>query len=348
MSVCREIVFKSEKVQRLSQALSNMSTWNEKVRMTFMHGRQKSLDHVLRETLSNVETITSNFERIDLYCICRKPESGIMVECDICKEWYHNPCVRVPRSVVRSSISYVCPICDNDSKKALAHVSRRPTLHELQTLMQIAQPLMFRPKDYSLIKNIYTLMNSFQSRVQTFCRSHLDVDQVEEIRRYLRSLEGLEVQLPEETKILRAKLQELMPAYLQRKKSSNAAKNEKESHQKSSSKTSISNLIHKSNHMEPMSIDYTTSSSAVQNNMNPRIEHSTNNINNITNPTSPSRLLLKTNGIKRPLEDAPAPPRTQKIIKLTVRPPTQPVVNKKRPFQSEEEKNKAKKQKTVN
>ncbi|KAG1175086.1 hypothetical protein G6F70_004532 [Rhizopus microsporus] len=347
MSICREIVFKSEKVQRLSQALSNMSTWNEKVRTTFMHGRQKSLDHVLRETLSNVETITSNFERIDLYCICRKPESGIMVECDICKEWYHNPCVRVPRSVVRSSISYVCPICDNDSKKALAHVSRRPTLHELQTLMQIAQPLMFRPKDYSLIKNIYTLMNSFQSRAQTFCRSHLDVDHVEEIRRYLRSLEGLEVQLPEETEILRTKLQELMPAYLQRKKSSNATKNEKESHQKSSSKTSISNLIHKSNHMEPMNIGYTTSS-AVQNNMNPRIEHSTNNINNITNPASPSRLLLKTNGIKRPQEDAPAPPRTQKIIKLTVRPPTQPVVNKKRPFQSEEEKNKAKKQKTVN
>ncbi|KAG1048342.1 hypothetical protein G6F43_009262 [Rhizopus delemar] len=336
MSICREIVFKSEKVQRLSEALSSMNVWNETVRATFMHGRQKSLEYVLRETLSNVENITLNHQKLGLYCICRKPESGLMIACDICKEWYHNPCVRVPRSVVRSSISYVCPICNNEEKKNLAHISRRPTLEELQRLMDIAQPLMFCPKDYSLVKSIYDHTVEFRAHIQSSCYSYMNNQSIDEIGRYLRCLEGLEVQLPEETRFLKEKLQTLTPP--QPLKTSVLKEENKEAELQPprkerstvSNKLSISALLHTT---EPdyYQETYKPEFSAVQNNNNSntgfRYEQSESMANN------PSRLLLKTNsGTKRPAEDTLSSPKIQKV-KLTVRPPTpQPIINKKRQY----------------
>ena len=30
---------------------------------------------------------------VKVYCVCRLPESGTMVMCDVCQEWYHTDCV---------------------------------------------------------------------------------------------------------------------------------------------------------------------------------------------------------------------------------------------------------------
>ena len=33
---------------------------------------------------------------IPIFCECRQPESGRMVQCDQCQEWFHDDCVTVP------------------------------------------------------------------------------------------------------------------------------------------------------------------------------------------------------------------------------------------------------------
>ncbi|KAI9262682.1 hypothetical protein BY458DRAFT_515088 [Sporodiniella umbellata] len=200
----KESVFNSPIFQELSQGLSALSNWTEKVRTTFMHGRHKSLEHVLQETLLNVERVTSGFDVPDVYCFCRKPEHGMMVACDTCKEWYHDVCVKLPRGVARSTTSYVCPICTGDEYKPNLHsFSRQPSLEEIKELIDFAQQSKFLPKNYETISSIYSCMQTFEGRVQAFL-SHYQDKKV--IQKYIRCLEGLEVRLPQQTQALKAKL----------------------------------------------------------------------------------------------------------------------------------------------
>ena len=37
--------------------------------------------------------------QFSVYCLCRQPKSGRMVECEKCKEWFHEECVEVPSIV---------------------------------------------------------------------------------------------------------------------------------------------------------------------------------------------------------------------------------------------------------
>lgn len=212
MSLCRELSFKSELIPELSNELARMGTWSEHVRATFMNGRQKSLETVLKETLSNVQRITGSDGKPGLWCVCRKAESGLMIECDNCCEWYHSSCLKISRNVVRSSNSYVCPICNpSEESKKITHLSRQPKLEEISNLITQSETLKFRPKDYSVILGIYATMQGYRNRVQAFCRSRtqLGIEDLPKIKHYLRTLMGLEVLLQDETEFLTAKVKSL-------------------------------------------------------------------------------------------------------------------------------------------
>jgi histone demethylase JARID1 len=214
MSLCRELSFKSELIPQLANEISRMGSWNELVRSTFMSGRQKSLESVLRETLTNVQRITTSEDKEATFCICRRAESGLMVACEICHEWYHSTCLKVPRNVVKSSSSYVCPICHiSDNNLKITQMSRQPRLEEITDLIVEAEPLKFRPKDYKIIFEIHSIMVEYRNRVQDFCRSRtqLGLEDIQKIKYYLRTLLGLEVYLQDEAEFLRTKIQTLMP-----------------------------------------------------------------------------------------------------------------------------------------
>lgn len=214
MSMCRELSFKTDLVPRLSNALTQMGIWNDQLRSTFMNGRQKSLETVIRETLSNVQRITSSEDKKGIWCICRKAESGLMIECDLCHEWYHSSCLKVARNVVRSSSTYVCPICNPiETSKKVTHLSRQPKLEEITDLLASGELLKFRPKDYNIIVDIHSHMQQYRNKVQAFCRSRqqLGLEDLPRIKFYLRTLTGLEVSLQAETEFLRTKIQALAP-----------------------------------------------------------------------------------------------------------------------------------------
>ena len=51
-------------------------------------------------------------EKVSVYCVCRLPEDGSrMVECGKCKEWFHMPCVKIPKSVINSRKPWNCGRC---------------------------------------------------------------------------------------------------------------------------------------------------------------------------------------------------------------------------------------------
>ncbi|KAK9475800.1 hypothetical protein V1514DRAFT_322780 [Lipomyces japonicus] len=70
--------------------------------------------------LSSVHATSSS---ATVYCLCRGPEAGLMTQCEMCQEWYHNKCVGMQAdAVLRADDKYTCPVCDyNNSDVAHTH-----------------------------------------------------------------------------------------------------------------------------------------------------------------------------------------------------------------------------------
>ncbi|KAF7727360.1 hypothetical protein EC973_007603 [Apophysomyces ossiformis] len=204
----------------LEREANNLDAWHHKTKKLFVSSRSishKSLETVLEEVLENVRTITTITEPTnpisvsDVYCLCRTPESGLMIECDMCHEWYHGPCVKVTRREAKSQSSYICPICNGAQN--IPHSTKQPKLEDILASLAHVETMWFIPVEYEALKEIACRMQTFQIRVQAFCRSktQLGIEDVDMIRMHLRELEGLEVLLPDETEFLRKKMQTLAP-----------------------------------------------------------------------------------------------------------------------------------------
>ncbi|CAH8625247.1 unnamed protein product [Dicrocoelium dendriticum] len=82
---------------------------------TSMHRLRRS--NMLKSRLKNQRTVT--------YCICRKPGfSGFMVQCELCRDWFHERCVFLPsmKESEAERFRYMCPRCERGLRPDLATV----------------------------------------------------------------------------------------------------------------------------------------------------------------------------------------------------------------------------------
>ncbi|GAN06616.1 histone demethylase JARID1A [Mucor ambiguus] len=307
----RELCYTSELATRLTRELARNSAWNEQLRSTLMNGRQKGLEVILKEILTNVQRITTSEGKPKIYCICRNKENGHMIACEICHEWYHVPCLRVARNIARSPTAYLCPACHptTDALQKIPHQSKQPTLKEIADLVALAGQLSFRPKDYEAITHIYSIMLDYQSRVQAFCRSkaQLDHTDMDRIKFYLRTLMGLEVFLPGEADFLRAKVIVLTPVV------ESIARSTTSSPTLSSNSGSPPNVSSAANHVSGVNCNkaiISSPTSSGSSSVSSSMDHA--------QPERPSfkRKLVTTVGSPQD--------RPQKAIKLTLKPPKPP------------------------
>uniref|UniRef100_A0A665WRX4 [histone H3]-trimethyl-L-lysine(4) demethylase n=1 Tax=Echeneis naucrates TaxID=173247 RepID=A0A665WRX4_ECHNA len=63
------------------------------------------------------------------FCLCRKTASGFMLQCELCKDWFHGACVPLKDS------KFLCPLCQR---------SRRPRLETILSLLVSLQKLPVR------------------------------------------------------------------------------------------------------------------------------------------------------------------------------------------------------------
>ena len=52
-----------------------------------------------------------SFEEVEVFCFCREPERGRMIQCVQCTEWFHSQCVMVHRNHWKKRKSWYCPRC---------------------------------------------------------------------------------------------------------------------------------------------------------------------------------------------------------------------------------------------
>ena len=161
----------------------------------------------------------------EVFCICRRTEAGMMIECELCHEWYvsmsrcfskadrhryHGKCLKIARGKVKDDEKYTCPICDWRVK--IPRDAARPKLEDLQAWQEEIPNLPFQPDEDHILGRIIDNAQEFRNHVAPFCNPIMTTaDESETQRFYLRKIEGAEILLAFETNFFRQELHKWSP-----------------------------------------------------------------------------------------------------------------------------------------
>ncbi|RDL38759.1 uncharacterized protein BP5553_03099 [Venustampulla echinocandica] len=146
----------------------------------------------------------------EVFCICRRTEAGMMIECELCHEWYHCRCLKIARGKVKEEEKYTCPICD--WRVCIPRDAARPKLEDLEDWQNEVPGLPFQPDEEELLYKIIENAREFRHHVAPFCNPVMaTADECETQRFYLRKIEGAEILLAYETNFFRHELHKWSP-----------------------------------------------------------------------------------------------------------------------------------------
>ncbi|KAE8446574.1 hypothetical protein EG329_011906 [Mollisiaceae sp. DMI_Dod_QoI] len=146
----------------------------------------------------------------EVFCICRRIEAGMMIECELCHEWYHGKCLKIARGKVKDDEKYTCPICD--WRVRIPRDAARPKLEDLQNWQDEIPTLPFQPDEEKVLAKIIENAQEFRNHVAPFCNPVMaTADECETQRFYLRKIEGAEILLAYETNFFRQELHRWSP-----------------------------------------------------------------------------------------------------------------------------------------
>jgi histone demethylase JARID1 len=146
----------------------------------------------------------------EVFCICRRTEAGMMIECELCHEWYHGKCLKIARGKVKEDDKYTCPICDWRVK--IPRDAARPKLEDLIAWQEEIPNLPFQPEEEEVLKKIIDNALEFRQHISAYCNPILaTASEAETQRFYLRKIEGAEILLAYETNFFRQELHKWSP-----------------------------------------------------------------------------------------------------------------------------------------
>ncbi|KAI1340800.1 PLU-1-domain-containing protein [Xylariaceae sp. FL0016] len=146
----------------------------------------------------------------EVFCICRRIEAGMMIECELCHEWYHGKCLKIARGKVKEDDKYTCPICDWRVK--IPRDAARPKLEDLMAWQDEIPKLPFQPEEEEVLKKIIDNATDFRNHIAGFCSPVLaTASEADTQRFYLRKIEGAEILLSFETNFFRQELHKWSP-----------------------------------------------------------------------------------------------------------------------------------------
>ncbi|KAJ5182958.1 hypothetical protein N7492_000574 [Penicillium capsulatum] len=146
----------------------------------------------------------------DVFCICRHSEAGMMIECEVCHEWYHGKCLKIARGKVKEFDKYTCPICDWRQK--IPRDAARPKLEDLQDWQAEIAGLPFQPDEEGVLDSIVGHATAFRDFLQGFTNAACTTtEEVPTLIFYLRKIEGAEVLLAYETNFFRQEIHKWAP-----------------------------------------------------------------------------------------------------------------------------------------
>uniref|UniRef100_A0A667YTD4 [histone H3]-trimethyl-L-lysine(4) demethylase n=1 Tax=Myripristis murdjan TaxID=586833 RepID=A0A667YTD4_9TELE len=103
------------------------------------------------------------------FCLCRKTASGFMLQCELCKDWFHGACVPLPKTGSQKKLGvgwqsnskdskFLCPLCQR---------SRRPRLETILSLLVSLQKLPVRLPEGEALQCLTERAMGWQQRGKT-------------------------------------------------------------------------------------------------------------------------------------------------------------------------------------
>nr|XP_014348079.1 PREDICTED: lysine-specific demethylase 5A [Latimeria chalumnae] len=127
---------------------------------------QKEIDsmHSLRASNLAKMTLVDRIEEVK-FCVCRKTASGCMLQCELCKDWFHSTCVPLPKTSAQKKglgwqtkdVKFLCPLCMR---------SRRPRLETILSLLVSLQKLPVRLPEGEALQCLTERAMSWQDRAR--------------------------------------------------------------------------------------------------------------------------------------------------------------------------------------
>uniref|UniRef100_A0A803TX67 Lysine-specific demethylase 5A n=1 Tax=Anolis carolinensis TaxID=28377 RepID=A0A803TX67_ANOCA len=168
----KELIEKEKEKELDMESLSELDDGVEETRDTaavvavFKDREQKEVEamHVLREANLAKMTMVDRIEEIK-FCICRKTASGFMLQCELCKDWFHSTCVTLPKTSSQKKgsswpakeVKFLCPLCMR---------SRRPRLETILSLLVSLQKLPVRLPEGEALQCLTERAMSWQDRAR--------------------------------------------------------------------------------------------------------------------------------------------------------------------------------------
>lgn len=97
--------------------------------------------HSLRASNLAKMALVERIEEVK-FCLCRKTAGGFMLQCELCRDWFHGACVPLPKAASQKKLmsgskecKFLCPLCQR---------SRRPRLETILSLLVSLQKLPVR------------------------------------------------------------------------------------------------------------------------------------------------------------------------------------------------------------
>ncbi|XP_028910355.1 lysine-specific demethylase 5A isoform X2 [Ornithorhynchus anatinus] len=132
----------------------------------FKDREQKEVEamHSLRAANLAKMTLADRIEEVK-FCVCRKTASGFMLQCQLCKDWFHGSCVPLPKSSSQKKgaswqakeVKFLCPLCMR---------SRRPRLETILSLLVSLQKLPVRLPEGEALQCLTERAMSWQDRAR--------------------------------------------------------------------------------------------------------------------------------------------------------------------------------------
>ena len=128
----------------------------------------------LRSTNSNKSLYTSS----DTFCTCQKPVSGLMMQCDLCKDWFHSTCVPLPKIVnskTNGNYNVLALYVGFKDSKFLCTVcvrTRRPKLESILGLLMSLQKLHTRLPEGEALQCLTERAMNWQDRARTLLNNN--------------------------------------------------------------------------------------------------------------------------------------------------------------------------------
>ncbi|KAK3104094.1 hypothetical protein FSP39_024364 [Pinctada imbricata] len=101
------------------------------------------------------------------YCVCRKEGTGFMLQCELCRDWFHGTCVPLPKSAniknktsavqAAKDLKFLCPLCLR---------SRRPRLETILSLLVSLQKLPVRLPEGEALQCLTERAMAWQDRAR--------------------------------------------------------------------------------------------------------------------------------------------------------------------------------------